>query len=80
VAGQPCYDYPTYIFGQSSNGSQMACMDQGNNTTGIWVRSVPIIGVRQIGTRCAEADGVAAQAPDGTPLVCSSTAGWVPGP
>jgi hypothetical protein len=80
VLGQPCYNYPTYMFGQANNGNQLACVDQGTNTTGLWVRSVPVIGVRQIASRCSEADGVAAQSPDGRPLVCSSTAGWVPGP
>lgn len=80
VLGQACYNYPAYIFGQTANGNQLACSDLGTNTTGVWVRSVGVIGVRQIRSPCSEADGVAAQAPDGTPLVCSSTAGWVPGP
>lgn len=80
VLGQPCYNYPTYIFGQTANGSQLACSDLGTNTTGVWVRSVGVIGVRQIGSSCTEADGVAAQSPDGYPLVCDARSGWVPGP
>lgn len=80
VAGQPCYNYPLFIFGQGAGGEQYACMDQGTNTTGLWVRAVPVIGVRQIGTQCASEQQYAAQSPDGRPLVCDVRTGWVPGP
>ena len=80
VAGQPCYNYPLYIFGQDSGGAQYACLDQGSNSTGLWVKSVPVIGVRQIGSHCASEQQYAAQSPDGQPLVCDVSTGWVPGP
>lgn len=76
--GGDCYNYPRYIFGEGPGGQTLACVSQG--VVGKWVRSVGVIGVRQIGAGCAESDGVAAQSPDGRPLVCSSTSGWVPGP
>lgn len=78
VPGGDCYNYPRYIFGESPGGQTLACVSQG--VIGKWVRSVGVIGVRQIGSGCLESDGVAAQSPDGRPLVCSSTSGWVPGP
>ena len=74
AAGQPCYNYPTYIFGESASGPSFA------SSGGTWVLAIPVIGVRQIGAPCNESDGLAAQSPDGRGLVCSSTAGWVPGP
>ena len=80
VQGQPCYNYPLFIFGQDSTGAQYACADQGTNTTGLWVKSVPVIGVRQIGGQCASEQQYGAQSPDGQPLVCDARTGWVPGP
>jgi hypothetical protein len=80
VGGQACYNYPLFIFGQGAGGEQYACSDLGNNTTGLWVRSVPVIGVRQIGAQCASEQQYGAQSPDGRPLVCDVRSGWVPGP
>ena len=76
IQGQPCYNYPAYIFGQAKNGNQFACLAQGDGT-GIWVRSIPVIGVRQIGGPCSDADTLAAQTPLGRPLVCGSGQ-WTP--
>lgn len=80
VAGQPCYNYPLYIFGQDAGGRQYACLDQGTNTTGLWVTSIPVIGERQIGGQCASEQQYAAQSPSGQPLVCDVHRGWVQGP
>lgn len=78
--GSPATTIHSSFFGQGSGGEQYACLDQGTNTTGLWVNSVPVIGVRQIGSQCASEQQYAAQSPDGQPLVCDIRTGWVPGP
>lgn len=77
VEGAACYNWQRFPFGQTSNGSQMICAGQGDGT-GKWVRSIPVIGVRQIGSPCASEQQYGAQSPDGAPLVCDVRNGWVP--
>lgn len=70
--GQPCYNFPRYVFGQSSDGTQLACIYLGADsaTTGRWAASEPVVGVRNIGRPCSPQSGIAAQSPDGRPLIC----------
>jgi hypothetical protein len=46
--------------------------------TGFWVSSYPLQGVKEIGSPCPNPK-VAAQAPDGRPMVCLGAQGWQPG-
>lgn len=77
VVGQVCFNTGRFVFGQNANGETTVCNDQGNGS-GIWVRSIPVIGTRPLGASCAGSVGLAAQTPDGTPVVCSDTSyTWV---
>lgn len=69
ATGQPCTNTEKYIFGVSTAGQPMACghaLDGG----GIWGPAIPLVGVRAPGSPLTEA--LAAQSPDGLPLVCGS--------
>lgn len=77
VEGAACYNWQRFPFGQTSNGSQMICAGQSDGT-GLWVRAIPVIGTRQIGAPCRIEQQYAAQSPDGAPLVCDISTGWVP--
>lgn len=68
VTGQPCTNTEKFIFGISPAGQAMAC-GHGINGGGIWGQSLGLVGVRPLGSPCTEV-GLAAQAPDGSPMVC----------
>ncbi|MCP9276908.1 hypothetical protein [Mycolicibacterium arenosum] len=70
--GQPCYNFPTYVFGQSSDGMQLVCvkLGGGSSATGRWVASETVVGVREVGGQCSPPTGGAAQSLDGLPLIC----------
>lgn len=70
VAGQPCSNTERYIFGVSTTGQPMAC-GHGLDGGGIWGPAIALVGVRPLGSPCTEA-GLAAQSPDGLPMVCGS--------
>ncbi|HKI42980.1 MAG TPA: hypothetical protein VKA66_21980 [Mycobacterium sp.] len=74
VLGAPCDNGKEfkYIYGHGPNGETLACVDD------VWVESVPLVGVRQIGSSCS--GSWAAQAPDGRPLICIVGLGFQPGP
>jgi len=73
--GQQCSNTERFIFGKAATGETMACLAN----SGTWVGASKLYGVQSIGTPCGGGSG-AAQAPDGTPLICSAAGGWVPGP
>ncbi|MCV7170806.1 hypothetical protein H7I41_12870 [Mycobacterium manitobense] len=77
IEGAACYNWMRYQFGQTSTGAQMICADQGNGT-GEWIRAIPVIGEREIGSQCASEQQYGAQSPDGRPLVCDVQLGWLP--
>jgi hypothetical protein len=79
VAGQPCSNTKVFIFGEEARGGFLACASTMHG--GVWRPSAPLVGVRQIGSTCAEPvvmQNVAAQSPDGQPLVCDGArAVWI---
>jgi hypothetical protein len=79
VLGASCDSYDRYIFGRGPSGEPLACVASGG-TSGEWVASAPLVGVRSVGAACdSESSGVA-QSPDGLGLVCVGDQGWQPGP
>ena len=78
VLGAPCTNSDRYIFGRGPNGEPLACV--AFNGDGQWVQSMPLVGVRWIGSACVEESSGAAQSPDGRGLVCVADQGWQPGP
>lgn len=78
----PCDNYQLFTFGRGRGGATMACHYIPNQWppvyTGFWVSSYPIQGVKDIGSPCASPK-MAAQAPDGRPMVCLGEQGWQPG-
>lgn len=80
--GAPCDNTDTFIFGRGPGGESMACHWIPNQWppvyTGFWTYSPAVQGVRDIGSPCP-GPKVAAQAPDGRPLLCLGAQGWQPG-
>jgi hypothetical protein len=78
----PCDNYQLFTFGRGRGGASMVCHYIPNQWppvyTGFWVSSYPIQGVKDIGSPCA-GPKMAAQAPDGRPMVCLGAQGWQPG-
>ncbi|WP_157531240.1 hypothetical protein [Mycobacterium sp. IS-1496] len=75
--GRSCANFDRFRFGKTVSGDTVICNPQGDGT-GLWVRAIPVIGTRLIGSSCQGITfALAAQSPDGIPLVCSSGA-WVP--
>jgi hypothetical protein len=77
VLGDPCFSWERYIFGRAPNGEPLACVTSDGDA-GVWVASVPLAGGQEIGAPCTA--GLAAQSPDGRPLICTGESGWLPGP
>jgi len=77
VVGQPCTSTGRFVFGMTAAGATTVCNDQGNGT-GLWVRSIPVIGTRPLGSSCVAGFPQAAQTPDGIPVICSDTGIWIP--
>ena len=68
VLDAPCNSADRYIFGRGPSAEPLACV--AFDGAGQWVRSMPLVGVRAIGSPCVdESDGVA-QSPDGLGLLC----------
>ena len=78
LLGESCDKWDRYIFGRGPNGEPLACV--AFNGEGQWVRSLPLVGVREIGSQCVSESSGVAQSPDGRGLVCASDQGWQPGP
>jgi hypothetical protein len=78
VLDAPCDNWQRYIFGRGPNGEPLACV--AFDGEGQWVRSMPLVGVRAIGSQCVDESSGVAQSPDGRGLVCASDQGWQPGP
>jgi hypothetical protein len=79
-----CSSWTAYSYGWSPNGEVLTCVSFDEGGSGEWAASAKLVGVRDIGSPCAfEADlygGALAQAPDGRPLICSSSTGWTAQP
>jgi hypothetical protein len=77
----PCYSWERFIFGRGPGGEALACHYIPNQWPpvywGFWVSSYPLYGVQQIGAPCENPRGAAAQSPDGLPLVCTASWGWI---
>jgi hypothetical protein len=83
--GAPCEPRPSYVFGLDSDRNTLICA-----ATGVWVRTGPLIGTRQVALPC-ERKGDTAQQPlagndlqpvrtPGIPLMCAEMNGalrWV---
>lgn len=70
--GTPCTPSTRYVFGVDPTfGYPMACLSSGK-----WVRSADLVGVRDQGARCYGNTGLS-QSPTGVPLACD-THGWIP--
>jgi hypothetical protein len=78
VLGAPCTNSDRYIFGRGPSGEPLACV--AFDGVGEWVRSMPLVGVRNIGSPCVEESNGVAQSPDGRGLLCVPSDGWQPGP
>lgn len=77
AVGQPCSNPERFVFGKTASGDTVVCNGQSNGS-GIWVRSIPVIGTRPLGTSCTAQQGMAAQTPDGIPVICSDTSNtWI---
>lgn len=71
VETQPCDNWERWTYGLSPSGEFMACVSFDGGKTGMWSKSAPVAGIRQIGAPCSQANGDnLAQAPDGRPLLC----------
>lgn len=77
ILGDPCVSWERYIFGRGPDSEPLACITS-DGVTGVWVASMPLAGVEQIDAPCQA--GLAAQSPDGRPLICTGETGWQPGP
>ena len=62
VLGAPCANSGRYIFGRSPGGEPLACVAFDGD--GQWVRSMPLVGVRVIGSQCVDESSGVAQSPD----------------
>lgn len=78
VLDAPCYSADRYIFGRGPNGEPLACV--ASDGASQWVQSVPLVGVRAVGSPCGDESYGAAQSPDGLGLLCVPDLGWQPGP
>ena len=78
VLGAPCASTGRYIYGRGPSGEPLACV--GFDGAGQWVQSMPLVGVREVGSPCVGEGDAVAQSPDGLGLVCASDQGWQPGP
>jgi hypothetical protein len=80
--GAPCDNYDVNTFGRGPGGESLVCHYIPNQWppvyTGFWVSSYPIQGVKDIGSPCG-GPKMAAQSPDGRPMVCLGAQGWQPG-
>lgn len=74
VLGQPCTNTQRFVFGQTAAGDTLLCTGQGS--AGTWIRSIPVIGTRPLGSSCTEGFELAAQTPDGIPIICGDGV-WV---
>jgi hypothetical protein len=81
TTNQPCKNWTRYTYGVNPNGKPMACVSFDGGRTGLWSDSASVVGVRQVGAPCQEADaalgGVIAQTADGRPMVCDGPRGFV---
>ena len=68
VVGQSCTNTQLFVFGTTADGDTTVCSGEG--TAGTWVRSVPVIGTRPLGSSCVAGFEMAAQTPDGLPVIC----------
>jgi hypothetical protein len=64
--GAPCDNYDVNTFGRGPGGESLVC------------HYIPNQGVKEIGSPC-DGPKMAAQAPDGRPMVCLGAQGWQPG-
>jgi hypothetical protein len=78
VLGAPCTNSDRYIYGRSPSGEPLACVAFDGD--GQWVRSMPLVGVRSIGSPCTQESNGVAQSRDGLGMVCAADQGWQPGP
>jgi hypothetical protein len=78
VLGAPCDSWDRYIYGRGPSGAPLACV--AFDGAGEWVRSMPLVGVRAIGSPCDDESTGVAQSPDGRGLLCVTNQGWQPGP
>lgn len=78
VLDAPCDSAARYIFGRGPNGEPLACVAFDGASQ--WVRSMPLVGVRAIGSPCVDENYGVAQSPDGLGLLCVPNQGWQPGP
>ena len=80
--GAPCDNYQLFTFGRGRGGQPMMCRWVPNQWppgyTGFWMTSYPLDGVQEVGAPCPGGQ-IAAQAPDGRPMLCLGARGWQPG-
>jgi hypothetical protein len=78
---QRCQNWTRYTYGVNPTGKPMACVSFDGGHTGLWSDSASVVGVRQVGAPCQEADaalgGVVAQTSDGRPMVCNGPSGFM---
>lgn len=74
VLGQSCTSTQRFVFGQTAAGDTVICSGQGSS--GTWIRSIPVIGTRPLGSSCVAGVELAAQTPDGIPVICGDGV-WV---
>lgn len=81
VTSQPCGNWMRYTYGVNPSGKPMACVSFDSGQSGLWSDSSSVVGVRQVGAPCQEADqalgGVLAQTTDGRPMICDGARGFV---
>lgn len=88
ASDEACWNWERFVFGHGPDGQAMAChfivnqypdpLRSGPVDHGFWVISYPLDGVHDPGSPC-ENPQLAAQSPDGLPMVCAGARGWVPG-
>jgi hypothetical protein len=78
VLGASCDNSNRYIFGRGPSGEPLACVAFDGD--GQWVQSMPLVGVRRIGSPCTHESNGVAQSPDGLGMVRAADQGWQPGP
>src|SRR5215207_9961300 len=78
----PCTNLDFFTFGRGPGGEPLQCRWIANQwppvTTGFWVATYELFGVKDIGSPCPKPQA-AAQSPDGRPLLCLGEQGWQPG-
>jgi hypothetical protein len=81
TTNQPCTNWVRYTYGVNPAGKPMACVSFDGGRTGKWSDSASVVGVRQVGAPCQEANaalgGVIAQTADGRPMICDGARGFV---